>query len=196
MLLIDDKLISWEVLQEHFACDLNACKGACCWEGDLGAPLEPEETIILDDIYPKVAPFLREEGRRAIAEQGTWVDIEEEAYHTPLIKGRDCAYLTYNELGIALCGIEQAYRAGAIDFCKPISCHLYPIRVLKLPDYDALNYDRWSICSAACQKGERQKIRVFEFLREPLIRKYGEEFYQALVEAADNAPQPPMKKSR
>ena len=185
MLLIDDKLVSFDVLQEQFACNLSACKGACCWEGDLGAPLETEECQTLEALYPKIAPFLRKEGRRAIEQQGTWVE-EEGEYYTPLIRGRDCAYLTYNDAGIALCGIEQAQRAGAINWLKPISCHLYPIRLVKLPDYEGLNYDRWDICSAACTKGQREQIRVFEFVKDALIRRYGQGFYQALEAAAQD----------
>ncbi|MEO0732931.1 MAG: DUF3109 family protein [Bacteroidota bacterium] len=186
MYIIESVLVSDDVVKEQFACNLDACKGACCWEGDFGAPLEEEELARLEEVYPKIAHLLSEEGRQAIAEQGLYTRNEQFSGHdTPLIDNRACAYLTTNEQGWAQCGIERAYHGGLIDWQKPISCHLYPIRVKsnKEVGFEALNYDRWDICSAACTKGKREQIRVFEFARAALVRKYGEAWYAELVAA-------------
>ena len=188
MYIIDNVIVSDDVTDEHFACNLTACKGACCWEGDFGAPLEKEELSILEKIYPEVAPYLTEEGRAAIEEQGFYTNNEKlGGWDTTLVDNGACAYMTLNDQGMAMCGIEQANRDGKTDWKKPISCHLYPIRVKSKPssDFEALNYDVWDICSAACSMGKREKIRVYEFAKPALIRKYGEEWYDALVAAVE-----------
>ena len=177
---IDGKLISSEVIEEKFVCDLLKCKGACCVEGDLGAPLEKSELPIMEEIYEAVEPYMREEGKKAVQEQGTFILDFTHTYSTPLVKGKECAYVTFDERGTALCTIEQAWKDGKIDFQKPISCHLYPIRVSKHGDFEALNYDQWSICTSACGNGEALGVRVFEFTKAALVRKYGEEFYRTL----------------
>ncbi|MGD1847458.1 MAG: DUF3109 family protein [Salibacteraceae bacterium] len=185
MIQIDDTIVSLELLQKKFVCDLSACKGACCVEGDEGAPLEDAERDELDLIYEKVKPFLRPEGIAAIEEQGTWVrDQFDEDYVTPLVNEQECAYVTFDDKGTALCGIEQAYRAGVVDFYKPISCHLYPIRISKYQDFEALNYDQWKICDPARSCGMQLEVKVYRFLKPAIIRKYGEEYYTKL-EAAD-----------
>lgn len=185
MILIDDKIISDDVVEKRFVCNLEACKGACCWEGDYGAPLTDEEREILVNIYEDVKPFLTTEGIAAIEEQGVFTYFKKaKEYGTPLINNRACAYMTYDESGIAKCGIEQAHKAGKTDFLKPISCHLYPVRIEKYEGFDAVNYDKWEICSAACTLGEKLKIPVYQFVKEALIRKYGEQFYEALEGAA------------
>lgn len=186
MLVVNDVLISDEIVQEHFICDLDACKGACCWEGDFGAPLEKAELPILDEIYDSIKDFLTSDGRAAIEAQGKYTYVEEnKGYATTLVNNAACAYLTYDHFGIAKCGIELAHRAGACDFVKPISCHLYPIRVsAEVSGFEGLNYERWHICSAACTLGKKEKVPVYVFLKEPLIRKYGEDFYEELCEAA------------
>lgn len=186
MFVIGDVIVTEEVTKEQFACNLDACKGACCWEGDYGAPLEAEELDILEDIYPKVAPYLLEEGKQAIQEQGFFIDTPDNGGKaTTLIANGACAYMTRSKDGIALCGIEQAWRDGKVDWAKPISCHLYPIRVESLgPDgFEQLVYEQWDICSAACTKGAEQKIRVFEFAAKALIRKYGQSWYDELKAA-------------
>lgn len=184
MILIQDKiLVSFDVIEEQFLCNLSACKGACCWEGDLGAPLEEEELATLDAIVEQVKPYLRPEGIAAIEAQGNYVFNDEgdfKEYSTPLVDNAACAYMTIDKQGVAKCGIEEAHRDGKIDFKKPISCHLYPIRISKLTNVEALNYDRWDICSAACTAGEKAKLPVYKFLKEPLIRKYGEAVYNEL----------------
>lgn len=185
MILIGDKLISTDIVKKQFICNLNACKGACCVEGDGGAPLEEEELGILEDNYEEIVPYLTESGKAVLANKGLYtVHSEDGTYATPLINNKACAYVIYNELGIATCGIQQAYLDKKIDFPKPISCHLYPIRITKLPDFDALNYERWDICSPACKLGKEHQVPVYQFLKAPLIRKYGVEFYTALEDAA------------
>lgn len=177
---IGDKLVSAEVLEELFACDVARCKGACCVEGDLGAPLEEKELATLKTIYPQVEPYLRKEGKKAIDKQGKYIRDFTGGYSTPLVNDRECAYVNFSEDGIALCAIEQAYEDGKIDFKKPVSCHLYPVRISSSRYYDVLNYDRWDICAAACVKGKNSRTKVYEFVKDALIRKYGEEFYDAL----------------
>lgn len=189
MLIIDNnKLVSLSVVEEHFVCQLDACKGACCWEGDSGAPLAADELFILDELAEKIRPFLTTEGALSIAMQGNYVYNEDtEEYATPLINDRDCAYLTYEANGIAKCGIERAYEAGAIDFKKPISCHLYPIRVQTMSNgYEALNYDVWNICASACTAGKSLQVPVYKFLESALVRKYGQDFYDELDAAAQH----------
>jgi hypothetical protein len=188
MIIIDNKVINIELIQEQFVCDLDACKGACCWEGDYGAPLEEAELDILKELYPKIKPYLTPEGIDAIEHQGTSVYTpQEKEFSTPLLKDSPaCAYLTYDDKGIAKCGIEKAYEDGAIDYHKPISCHLYPVRVKQMPnpDFEALNYDRWDICSAACSKGKKLQVPIYKFVKNALVRKYGEDFYEQLEATA------------
>ncbi len=186
MIQIDDKLISEEIFSEEFVCNLSKCKGACCVEGDVGAPLEPVEKQILEDIFDRVKPYLRPEGVKAIEEQGTWVtDPNDGDPVTPMVDGRECAYVIFDEKGITKCGIEKAYEDGAVDWQKPISCHLYPIRVDEYRTFSALNYHRWEICSDACTLGRELQVPIYKFVKTPLIRKYGEAFYETLCDAAD-----------
>lgn len=193
MLMIGDLLISDDVVSEQFICNLDACKGACCWEGDYGAPLEQEELRTLERIYDDIRPFLSPAGQAVIESEGPYTYYEGDAreFGTPLINNGPCAYMTYDEHGVAQCGIERAHKAGATDFKKPISCHLYPIRVEhhEATGMEALNYDRWDICSAACTLGKKHQIPVYQFLKEALIRKYGEDFYHQLDAAAKELPQ-------
>jgi hypothetical protein len=183
MIEIGNKLLSSELFKKEFVCNLSACKGACCVEGNAGAPVEPEEAEILEKIYPKVRNYLTEKGRKSIENQGTSVAGIGEL-ETPLNDGKECAYTVFDLDGTAKCGIEQAYNDGVVDWKKPISCHLYPVRIAQYTDFEALNYDRWSICSDACALGEELKVPVYQFLKEPLIRKYGQAFYDELEEAA------------
>mgnify|MGYP000116568421 CR=1 FL=1 len=186
MIQIDDKLISEDIFSEEFVCNLSKCKGACCVEGDIGAPLEKEETKILDDIFPKIKPYLRKEGIKSLEEQGNWVvDPHDGDFVTPMVEGKECAYVIFDEKGITKCGIEKAYEDGVVDWQKPISCHLYPIRVQKYSTFSAINYHEWPICNDACILGKELKVPVYKFLKTPITRKYGEEFYQTLCEAAE-----------
>jgi len=180
MIQIDDKIISEDIFEKNFVCNLSKCKGICCVEGDSGAPLEVEETQILKNIFPKIKSYLRPEGIEAIEEQGTHVVDMDGDLVTPLVKGQECAYVVFDESGQTKCGIEIAHKDGIVDYQKPISCHLYPIRITKYPSFDALNYDSWKICSDACILGDELKVSVYQFLKIPLIRKYGENFYNEL----------------
>ena len=185
MIQIDDKLISEDLFSEEFVCNLAKCKGICCVEGDAGAPLDEDETKILDEIYPKIKSYLRPEGIHAIEEQGTYTLDFEGDLVTPLVNNAECAYVIFDEKGYAKCAIEKAYEDGVIDWQKPISCHLYPIRITEYSNFSAINYHEWDICSDACTLGKELGVKVYQFLKKPLIRKYGEEFYQTLSEAAE-----------
>ena len=187
MIIIDEILVSEAIIDEQFKCNLNACKGACCWEGDYGAPLESEELHTLENIYEDIKPFLTPAGIRTIEKNGPFEYYKEDkAYGTTLIDGGPCAFMTTDKSGIAQCGIEQAHRAGATDFIKPISCQLYPIRIEENEKngFTAINYDEWDICSAACTLGKKEKIPVFKFVKAGLIRKFGIAFYEALEASA------------
>ena len=185
MIQIDDKLISEDLFSEEFVCNLAKCKGICCVEGDAGAPLDEDEMHILDEIYPKIKPYLRPEGIQAIEEQGTYTLDFEGDLVTPLVNNAECAYVIFDEKGYTKCAIEKAYEDGVIDWQKPISCHLYPIRITEYSNFSAINYHEWDICSDACTLGKELGVKVYQFLKKPLIRKYGEEFYQTLSEAAE-----------
>lgn len=181
---VGDKLISTDIFEEEFVCNLSACKGACCIDGTDGAPLTREEVDLLEENLEDILPYVSTEGQKALEEGGVYyIDIDNEPV-TSLVKGKECAFVTTDEQGIAKCGIENAYREGKISFNKPISCHLYPIRVRKMNQYEVLNYDRWPICSDACTLGKELKVPVYKFLKEPLIRKYGADFYKELERIA------------
>lgn len=188
MLIVQGKLVGDEVIQQHFLCNLNACKGACCWEGDFGAPLEKQELVTLEKIYKDIKPFLTEDGIAKLEEKGLYEFHHEENVHgTTLLDNAACAYMTRDEKGIAKCGMEAAYNAGVTDFRKPISCHLYPIRVTvdEHTDFEAINYEAWDICSAACDLGKKEQLPVYKFVKDAIVRKYGEDFYEELDAAAE-----------
>ncbi|MDQ3142237.1 MAG: DUF3109 family protein [Bacteroidota bacterium] len=187
MIAIQDKLVSEDIIEEYFICALDQCKGACCWEGDLGAPLQDEELKILDEIYPVIKDLLSVESQDLIENGKGYLYFDElKGFGTRLHRNGPCVYLTYEESGMARCGIEKAWELGRIDFQKPISCHLYPIRVIenKAQGFTAVNYDRWDICSSGCQLGERHKLPLHQFVKKALIRKFGESFYEELEAAA------------
>ncbi|MDG4949941.1 DUF3109 family protein [Weeksellaceae bacterium KMM 9724] len=185
MIQIDDTIISTDILRKEFVCNIQKCKGICCVEGDSGAPLDEEELPILEEIFTDIKPFLRPEGIKAIEEQGTYVKDDDGDWVTPLVDGAECAYVIFDEKGITKCGIEKAYEEGATDFQKPISCHLYPVRVDKYKAFTAVNYHKWDICSDACTLGQELNVTVAEFLKEPLIKKFGQEWYDQLMIAKD-----------
>lgn len=184
MFQLGKTIVSEDVLDRDFVCNLTACKGACCIDGEAGAPLEKEEIRILQDIYPKVKPFLRKEGIKAIEAQGTSITNDFGHYETPLIDGADCAYVIFGKNGTALCGIEEAYNQGEIDWKKPVSCHLYPIRVRDYSEFSAVNYHRWEICDDACTLGKELQVPVYKFVKEALIRKFGKDWYSELEKVA------------
>lgn len=179
MIKIGQTLVSDDIIDECFICDVPVCCGACCVEGDAGAPLEEEEISILEDYLDRIKPFMTKEGIDRINYIGVFEYDQDGNYATSLINDRDCAFV-YHENGIAKCAIEKAFDEGIIPFQKPISCHLYPIRITSHDMFDAVNYHQWEICEPARILGKKKKVRVYEFLKEPLIRKYGEAWYQQL----------------
>ncbi|MGV6828741.1 MAG: DUF3109 family protein [Flavobacteriales bacterium] len=184
MFQLGKTIVSEDILEKEFVCNLGACKGECCIAGEAGAPVAKEEITILKEIYPKVKRFLRKEGVEAIEKQGTHIVSELGELETPLVNGKECAYVTFKDNGIAGCGIEDAYNAGKINFKKPISCHLYPVRVQDYSEFAAVNYHKWPICNDACSLGKELKVPVYKFLKESLIRKFGENWYAELEKVA------------
>jgi len=180
LLEIQDKVVSIDLFEKKFVCDLTACKGACCIEGDAGAPLTFEEVSIMEDDLEKIKPFMRPEGIAAVEETGVfYMDWDNEPVST-LVNEKECAFVTFDDKGTALCAIEQAHKAGKTEFKKPISCHLYPIRVKKYNEFTALNYNEWNICKSACACGDKLDVKVYKFLKEPIVRAFGEEFFTEL----------------
>jgi len=185
MLRIGDTIFSLDIIEKKFSCDLQHCRGVCCRYGDSGAPLTNDEVPVLDDIYPVVKSFLRPEGIRAIIEQGTsTIDIENDKV-TPLIDDLDCAYSVFNG-EILMCGIEKAWTEGRISFRKPVSCHLFPLRIKQFSGFTAVNYQELSICAGSRARGETDGIYLYEFLKEPMIRAFGEQTYSELCVAAQH----------
>lgn len=183
MIEVGAVLVSEELIREEFVCNLSKCKGACCIEGDAGAPLSQDELGVLAEIYPKVKPYMTPKGIEAVETYGTHVVDLDGDLTTPCVDGdKECAYVTW-EGEITKCAIEKAYEEGDIAWKKPISCHLYPIRTTAYPDFDVLHYDRWHICSAACSFGRELKVPVYQFLKDPLTRRYGTEWYDELQDA-------------
>lgn len=187
MFQLGKTIVSEDIIDKDFVCNLSACKGACCIKGDAGAPLEKEEEDILKDIYPKVKPFLTEVGIQAIENQGTSIVTELDELETPLINGANCAYVNFDAHGLAQCGIEDAYNQGVISWKKPISCHLYPVRVKDYSEFSAVNYHKWDICDDACVLGKELQVPVYKFVKEALIRKFGEDWYMELEKVANKS---------
>jgi len=179
MKIINNTIISEEIFTECFCCDLHLCEGMCCVEGDVGAPLEPDEISDLEDNYHIFKKYMTPEGVNKVEKDGAFDYDMEGSFVTPLLHNESCAFVFFED-NIAKCAIERAFLNGEIDFQKPISCHLYPIRVKTLPDFEALNYHRWSVCQSACVKGRNLKLPLYRFLKEPLIRRYGESWYSEL----------------
>lgn len=185
MIQIDDAIVALDVIEENFICDLSACLGECCVEGEAGAPLENEEVPILEKILPHVWDDLSPEAQQVIKEQGVAYKDHDGDMVTSIVNGKDCVFTYYDDKKMCKCAIEKAYKEGKIDFYKPISCHLYPIRLEEYKDFTAVNYHRWRICKAAVALGDKKGVRVYQFLKEPLIRKFGEAWYNELSIAAD-----------
>ena len=181
---IGKALVSFDIFERKFLCDISKCKGACCVEGESGAPLTEEEAKIIEEIYPVIEPYLDEKYKEEIQKQGFSIEDEDGDLVTPIINGKECVY-TMVEDGITKCAIEKAYFEGKVSFRKPVSCHLFPIRITEYESFDAVNYQQLDICSSARICGVRQQLPLYKFLKEPLIRKYGEEWYEQLEVAAE-----------
>ena len=185
MFQIEDTIVSLDILEEDFFCDLNACKGLCCIEGNSGAPVEREELPLLKEVLPFIWDDLSPKAQEIINKQGTtYIDIEGE-YVTSIVDGKDCVFTCYDNKGNCMCAIEKAYRKGLTGFYKPVSCHLYPIRVAKFKEFKAVNFHRWDICKAATISGKSRNVKIYQFLKEPLIRKFGKKWYEQLCSAAN-----------
>ena len=185
ILQVGSVLLSSDILTCCFCCDLEACRGACCIEGESGAPLLPDEVEKLEQVLPQAEPLLSEPARRLIARQGVSYTDADGDLVTSIVNGKDCVFTCYDEKGCCYCAIEKAYREGKTDFYKPVSCHLYPIRIGDYGPYKAVNYNRWDVCKAAVLLGKKENLPVYQFLKESLIRKFGEEWYKELEAVAE-----------
>jgi hypothetical protein len=181
MIQIKDTIVALDVIEEDFLCDLAACKGACCIEGDSGAPLEPDEVKILEEALPAVWNDLSDNARKVIRQQGVAYRDSDGEMVTSIVDGRDCVFTCYDENGICRCALEKAFLEKRINFLKPVSCHLYPVRVQRYRTFTAVNYHRWRVCRAAAALGCKTGLKVYRFLKEPLIRKFGEDWYSELL---------------
>jgi len=185
MLQIDDTIISLELLDQYFVCDLDSCKGICCIEGDDGAPLEEEEVGIIEKLLPLIWDDLTEKSKAVILKQGvSYIDDDGDPV-TSIVNGDECVFTYTDENGMCKCAIEKAFREGKTDFYKPISCHLYPVRLQQYDEFLAVNYHRWNVCNCARTLGKKLGVPVYQFLKEPLIRKFGEAWFEQL-EIADS----------
>ena len=188
MIEIGKTIISFDVFEEHFLCNLMKCKGACCVKGDSGAPLTRDEVPEIEKNLPPIKPYMTEEGWNIIEKQGVSVIDKDGDLVTPLVGNNECAFTFVDEHGITRCAIEKAFIAGDINFRKPVSCHLFPIRITEYKRFDAVNYQKIAICKPARSCGKSASIPLYQFLKEPLIRKYGIEWYEQLCEAAKQKP--------
>ncbi|MBN1821418.1 MAG: DUF3109 family protein [Prolixibacteraceae bacterium] len=185
MLEIGRAIVSLDIIEKYFLCDLMQCKGACCVEGDSGAPVTVEETKKLEEVYPKVKKYLSERNNRLILKQGLYFTDNDGDLVTSLVGNKECVFTFRDKNGILKCSIEKAFLNGEIDFRKPVSCHLFPIRITEYKRFDAVNYEKLDICKPGRKCGASEKLPLYKFLREPLIRKYGKEWYEQLEIAAE-----------
>lgn len=186
MIAIENILVSDEVVESQFVCDLSKCKGGCCEDGDAGAPLSKKELTELNNAYDAAKPYMTKEGIAVTEKQGRYEYDREFGWVTPTIQGKMCAYGYRDKKGVIMCAFEQAYNDGKTTWKKPVSCHLYPIKIKKSKEYEMLNYEpRESLCSPACALGEKLKVPTYVFLKDALVRKYGEDFYHLLEKAAE-----------
>lgn len=186
MIEIDNTLVSDDLLDQEFVCNLSACKGACCVEGDSGAPLEDEECSILEEVYDAVKPYMTPEGIKEVEQQGNFVLDSDGDLSTPLVNNSQCAYVYKDEAGITKCAVEKAFLQNEINFRKPISCYLFPVRLKQYSTFTAVNVQIIDICGDACELGKKLKVPVYKFLEQPLIQKFGQDWYNAL-KAVDEA---------
>lgn len=182
MLVVQSAIVSDNIVDRCFACQLAQCKGRCCVEGDSGAPLLPEEVETINSILPQVKPYMTEAGREVVETVGVSAIDADGDLGTSLVNGYECAFVSFADDGTALCAMEQAYLEGKTTFRKPVSCHLYPIRIEDYGEFQAVNYHEWDICRCAVEKGRKEGVPLYKYLKEPLIRRFGEAWYQELVE--------------
>ena len=180
MVKVGEAIVSFDVLKEPFCCDLSCCKGVCCIEGDAGAPVTIDEVAAIENLLHEIELHPSPEAKDVISKQGVAYTDASGDLVTNIVNGKDCVFTCYGSDGCCYCAIAHAFREGRTSFMKPLSCHLYPIRITKVGSYKALNYNRWDICKAAVIKGKREDIPVYKFLKEPLIRCFGEEWYNEL----------------
>ncbi|SHF69640.1 DUF3109 family protein [Dysgonomonas macrotermitis] len=185
MIQIDDAIVALDIIEENFICDLSACLGECCVEGESGAPLEREEVELLEKVLPLVWDDLSPAAQEVIEKQGVAYKDTDGEMVTSIVNGKDCVFTYYDDKGICKCAIEKAHREGKTDFYKPISCHLYPIRLEKYKTFTAVNYHRWRVCKAAVLLGNKEGLKIYQFLKTPLIRKFGEAWYNELCIAVE-----------
>lgn len=185
MFQIQDTLVSLDLAEKFFCCDLEQCKGECCIEGDAGAPVTDEEVAEIERILPEIKDDLLPQARAVVEEQGVSYIDEEGDRVTSIVNGRDCAFTCYAPGGVCLCAIEKARREGRISFRKPMSCYLYPVRLTRYPTFTAVNYHRWKICHSAEVNGRRLGVRLYQFLEGPLTECFGKEWYDELKMACD-----------
>jgi hypothetical protein len=183
MIAIDDIIVSDDLFLVRFCCNLPKCYGACCVEGDAGAPLEEEEISLLEDHIRKIKPYMTDRGKDVISEIGVFDYDAQGKFATPLVRDSECAYCNFSSDGVAWCTIERAYEEGKIGFQKPVSCHLYPVRLLTYDDFEAVNYHKWHVCKSALKHGKNKGVMLYQFLKSSLIRKYGEDWYKKLDQA-------------
>ena len=184
MVQIQDTVVSFDLFRTLFVCDLSRCKGACCIEGDAGAPLEDDEIAEIESLLPVVDEWLTPQAKEVIAAQGiSYIDCEGDRV-TSIVNGKDCVFASYDEKGVCYCTLERAWREGKSRFIKPISCHLYPIRLSRFSTFTAVNYHSWDICKSACALGSKLQVPLYRFLKEPLERRFGKAWYAELEEVA------------
>ena len=180
MIEIEDVVLTDDIKDKYFVCDLNKCKGACCVEGELGAPLEQEECLIIEDILDDIFPYLSDKGKKAIREEGPYILDDEGDFSTTTIEGKECVF-AYYEGDVLKCGFEKAFHEEKTSFKKPISCHLYPLRLNSKAEFSLVNYHQWQICDPACKLGKDLRVPLYIFLKDGLTRRFGEEWYEKLV---------------
>ena len=186
MFQIKNTLISESIIENDFVCNLGACKGACCVEGDAGAPLEAKEVDKIKKFFPIIKHYLSDTSINEINQQGQFITTPSGDLETPLVNGKECVYLTFDKNKMALCSFEKAYKEGLIPWRKPISCHLYPVRIKDFSEFTSVNYDKWDICDDACILGKELKVPVYKFVKDALIRKFGKDWYLELELTAKN----------
>ncbi len=184
MLQIDDTIVSLDLFDKYFVCDLAKCKGACCIEGDAGAPLEQKEIKKIEEILPIIWNDLSKKSKKVIKKQGVYYMDEDQEFVTSIVDGKECVFTYFDDKGICKCVIEKAYKEGKVDFIKPISCHLYPVRVQKYRNFEAVNYHKWSICNCAIKLGGETQVPLYQFLKNSLVRRFGVAWYEQLSIAA------------